>query len=793
MDNNYSQTGAGVSSGSMPQDAAILEQMSNYEPHNKILLIEDNPGDARLVEILLSESDLLNCKITNKVNLADGIAALREADDYAAILLDLTLPDSRGFETLETLLSKFPDNNVIVLTGLQDKSLGINSVKAGAQDFLIKGAFDSDQLAKSLRYSIERNMVLKRLEETQRIANIGNWEYNPATEEFLASDQIFRIFGLKPRKTVLSYIEILKENHPFQVVREIHQEALASPGNSIRKDIRIVKEDGIARYVFIQCKASVSAESKVVLTGIMQDITERKQSEEELLKSQEKYQDIFNQSKDPIYICTMDGKCEVFNDALVELLGFSKEEIAQQNIHTLFSSERGMDDFFQRLQRNKDVQDFEFEVERKDGEKRYCTLTASMLDSTETPSYNGVIRDITEQKQAEALRKARDLARTSAKMKEKFIASISHEMRTPMNAILGMSNLVIQTDLNPEQYNYISSIKQSSELLLGIVNDILEISTLENGKIKFENKDFDLKELLENMVKVMKYKLDEKSLDLVIDIQEGVPMFLKGDKLRLNQVLYNLVGNAVKFTDKGSIYIRVLNLYDGDDNVFLKFEVEDTGIGIPADKVDAVFETFTRVRTKDRIFEGTGLGLSIAKNLVEQQGGKIGARSVHGEGSTFYFDLVFDIGSKDEASAPTPELDDTIHLDRPIRLLLVEDNKLNQMVAKKTLQKKWPDIDLTIADNGQLGVEAVKTKKYDLILMDIQMPIMDGYEATQYIRANMPPEIANMPILAMTAHANISKDHSYREYGMDDFVLKPFKPEQLFGKIAQYVNNGNGR
>jgi len=378
-------------------------------------------------------------------------------------------------------------------------------------------------------------------------------------------------------------------------------------------------------------------------------------------------------------------------------------------------------------------------------------------------------------------------------MKEKFIASISHEMRTPMNAILGMSNLVIQTELDPEQYNYISSIKQSSELLLGIVNDILEISTMENGKIKFEHGDFDLHELLDNMVKVMKYKVVEKSLDLVIDIQPNVPRYLKGDKLRLNQVLYNLVGNAVKFTDKGSIYIRVMNSYDGDDSAFLKFEVEDTGIGIPEDKVGAVFETFTRVRTKDRIFEGTGLGLSIAKNLVEQQGGKIGAKSTYGEGSTFWFDLVFDLGTAEEASAPKPELDDKLNLDRPLRLLLVEDNKLNQMVAKKTLQKKWTDIELTIADNGQLGVDAVKNGKYDIILMDIQMPIMDGYEATMHIRANMPPEIANMPILAMTAHANISKDHSYREYGMDDFVLKPFKPEQLFGKIAQYVNNGNGR
>ena len=788
MDANYSTSGANVLESSMNKDAKMLEQMPEYQPHNKILLIEDNPGDARLVEILLGESDLSNCKITTKITLADGLAALEEADDFAAILLDLTLPDSRGFETLETLLAKYPDNNVIVLTGLQDKSLGVNSVKAGAQDFLIKGAFDSDQLSKSLRYSIERNLVLKRLEETQRIANIGSWEYNPSTEELLASSQIYRIFGLTPRKGYLDFIKILKSDHPFREFNHIHQEVLASPNKSIKKDIRISKKEGGYRDVSIQCEASASAENKVILTGIMQDITERKKSEEALLKSQEKYQDFFNKSKDPIYISTMDGKCEAFNDALVELLGYSKDEISALNIHDLISSEKGMDLFFQVLRKNKDVQDFEVEMKRKDGEKRYCLITATLLDSENEESYNGVIRDITERKQAEALRKARDLARTSAKMKERFIASISHEMRTPMNAILGMSNLVIQTDLNPEQHNYISSIKQSSELLLGIINDILEISTLENGKVAFENKDFDLKELLDNLVKVMRYKVEEKSLQLNVVIDENVPQYIKGDKLRLNQVLYNLVGNAVKFTDHGAIYIRVTNLYDGDDNAFLKFEVEDSGVGIPPDKLEAVFETFTRIRNKDRIYEGTGLGLSIAKNLVEQQGGKIKATSVVGQGSTFFFDLVFDIGNAEEASEPTPELDDTIHLDRPVRLLLVEDNKLNQMVAKKTLQKKWPNMEITIADNGQLGVEAVQKQKFDIVLMDIQMPIMDGYEATQYIRKNMPPDVANMPILAMTAHANIAKDHSYREYGMDDFVLKPFKPEQLFGKIAEYVN-----
>jgi len=776
----------------MTSNPTMMEQMSNYEPTNNILLIEDNPGDARFVEILLSESDIVNCKVTNKTNLTDGMTALEGDVDYAAVLLDLTLPDSSGFETLEKLLSKFPDENVIVMTGLSDKKgLGLNAVKAGAQDFLIKGEYDSEELSKTLRYSIERSGILKRLEETQRIANIGNWEFNPSSDELFVSTQIFKVFGLELKKTVFKLSELMNEGHPFKVFQELHEETLASAERTIRKDIRITRDDETYRDVFIQCNAEVNTENKMVLIGIMQDITERKEAEQELVTSQQRYQDIFNASKDPIYISTLEGHCEDFNQAMIDLFGYNREELPNIDIHSLFTSDEQKTNLIDRLKRNSSVQDFEVEIERKDKTIRYCLLTASVIEKDGFEGYNGVLRDITERKQAEALRKARDMAQTSAKMKEQFIASISHEMRTPMNAILGMANIVIDSDLNKEQYNYISTIKQSSELLLGIVNDILEISTLENGKILFEINDFDLHELLDNLVKVMHYKVEEKKLDLKVTIGDHVPRFIRGDKLRLNQVLYNLVGNAVKFTDEGSIDIRINNPYGAggqDDDVFLQFEVQDSGIGIPQDKLHAIFETFTRIRTKDRIYEGTGLGLSIAKNLVEQQGGKIKAESTVGEGSTFFFDLIFERGTQAEAETPTPELTDVITIGRPVRLLLVEDNKLNQMVAKKTLQKKWPDIELTIADNGKLGVEAFQQGEFDIILMDIMMPIMDGYEATQFIRNNLPPEKGSLPILAMTAHANISKDEQYKEYGMDDFVLKPFKPEQLFGKIAQYVN-----
>jgi PAS domain S-box-containing protein len=766
-----------------------IDNMSNIEKHNKVLLIEDNPGDARLVEILLLESDLDNCLINNKTTLAEGLAALRESDDYAAILLDLSLPDSRGFETLQILLEQFPDNNVIVLTGIDDKRLGINAVKAGAQDFLIKGAFDADQLSKSLRFSIERSQVLKRLEETQRVAKIGNWEYNYDLEQFVASNEIFRMFDINERKAVVRKVELVDLNSPLRIFDSIHLDA--ANYQNLKRDIQFKTTSGENRFAFVQCTVSRNTQNQMVLNGIIQDITERKMAEQEMAKSQARYQEIFTRSKDAIYVCNNEGKIIDFNKATTAIFGFSSQELKGMYINDQYKPVSRKIAFLEALQTHEAVQDFEIEIEQKNGEYKSCLITANKLENEDFQGYTCLIRDITERKQTEELIKARDLAQQSAKMKEQFIASISHEMRTPMNAVLGMSNLVIKTDLNDEQFNYISSIKQSSEILLGIINDILEISTLENGKIQFEYKDFDLFRLLQNLSNVMQYKFKEKDIYFEVDIEEGVCKYLKGDKLRLNQILYNLVGNGVKFTDFGYVKLRVKNLNENDSTIHLKFEVEDTGIGIPADKLASIFDTFTRVRTKDRIYEGTGLGLSISKNLVEQQGGKIMVSSELGSGSVFSFDLVFEKGEepKDEGEKRV-EVAQNI-LEKQINLLLVEDHKMNQIVATKTLKKQWENINITVADNGQIAVDLVAKNDYDIILMDIQMPIMDGQEATQYIRTKLPPEKWKIPILAMTAHAHISKDEKYKEMGMDDFVLKPFDPQQLFNKIAKYVQQNN--
>ena len=504
------------------------------------------------------------------------------------------------------------------------------------------------------------------------------------------------------------------------------------------------------------------------------------------LKNQELYKNIFNKSKDAIYICNLEGKLVDFNQATFELFAFSEEELIEIEVHDLFQTKEKKREFLYSLVANESVIEFPIEIEQKNGKIRDCLISASMIQNGEFIGYSGIIRDVTEQLKAEELKKARDIARQSAKMKEQFIANISHEMRTPMNAIWGMSNLVMQTNLSKDQKSYISSIKQSSEILLSVVNDILAISEIQNSDLKFNYQFFDLYELLYNLMNLIQYKAGAKKLSLSLEMAASVPRIVNGDKVRLNQILYNLALNAIKYTREGSVKVYVENLNQSNDFVQLNFVVSDTGVGIPSDKIDAIFETFTLIREKGKIQEGTGLGLPIAKNLVEQQGGKIGVSSKLGKGSKFYFDLLFEIGEEKFSEHNFAE-STAISDEQELKVLLVEDHKMNQLVAIKTLEKYWKNIEILVANDGKECIAILAENEVDIILMDIKMPNMNGYDATAYIRHKMPPKKAEIPILAMTAHAHVAKNEKFRDYGMDDCIIKPFEPKDLFNKITEYT------
>ena len=385
-----------------------------------------------------------------------------------------------------------------------------------------------------------------------------------------------------------------------------------------------------------------------------------------------------------------------------------------------------------------------------------------------------------------ALRQKKEIAERSDEYKTKFLANISHEIRTPMNAILGMSKLLGDTKLNTKQQQYTGAICESSENLLQIVNDLLDHSKIESGQFKFVDRPFDLRLVLDQVMHTLNFRVQEKGITLDTKIEADVPQFVSGDPVRLNQVLLNLTGNATKFTEKGTVSIEVATSKISGDQALIQFVIRDTGIGIPKEKLHSIFDSFSQADDDTFVeYGGTGLGLSIVKELIEQQNGALEVESQVGAGSAFTFILPFGLAEKPLGeSEPGRHLPKLAHLN----VLVVDDTYFNQVLATELLKKHIKDVRIDIADNGEVALEKMQSKDYDVVLMDVRMPVMNGYEATRAIRKLAEEKRRNVPIIALTASAIRAQLDQCIAAGMNSYVTKPIDADELLNAIDNVVN-----
>ncbi|KQV90835.1 hypothetical protein ASD15_01840 [Massilia sp. Root351] len=605
-----------------------------------------------------------------------------------------------------------------------------------------------------------------------------------------------------------------RDEHPVYL-------ALVS-GQSVRGVVMGVRQaDGS------QCWLSVNAEpmrdelgATPMAVASLTDISYRKRSEDALRQGEQRLQEIIKMMPTGLFIKAPDGRFLLMNPACEAQFGYRFEELMGGDDSAFHSPDelaafRARDaaafaggvmlDYEETvwnptLREQRHLRTFKNPVFDERGQPAY--LICMSIDITDSKHAEQALRELNEHleervaQRTEQLDQAKQVAEEASLAKGQFLANMSHEIRTPMNGVIGMAYLALKTDLNPRQRDYLEKIRFAGEHLLGIIDDILDISKIEAGKLEIEQVDFALDHVIQTLTTVVAPKAAGKGLNLLFELDPSLPPVLRGDPLRLGQVLINYTNNAIKFSEHGHIVVKVVNAVSDASNCLVRFEVRDHGIGLSDEEMGKLFQSFQQADTSTtREYGGTGLGLAICKQLAQLMGGEVGVRSAPGQGSTFWFTArlgvspravpqlissVSDAAAELVASARTAAVMAAL---KDARILLVEDNTFNQQIALEMLEEAGSSVCL--ANNGQEALALLHQASFDCVLMDVQMPLMDGLEATRRIRAD--PELAELRVLAMTATATSEDRVRCLDAGMDDFISKPIQPALMYQTIANWL------
>ena len=539
-----------------------------------------------------------------------------------------------------------------------------------------------------------------------------------------------------------------------------------------------------------------SPEKKFVGTyGVARDITARKQTAEALKESEQRFRELAELLPEILIEFDLDGNITFFNMKAIESTGFAPEELRQSfpAARLVADNERSaFDASLQKLLSGQALSSEEYTLKRKDGSSFPVIMRSTPLTNrSRITGGRSLLINITRMKKTEEVLEAtKEKAEAASQAKSEFLANMSHEIRTPLNGIIGMSDLLAGTRLTDKQKDYLDMLQSSSSALLGLINDILDFSKIEAGKLDFEEIPFEFKQLIEDVSQGFEDQVTEKGLNLIVDMDPSIPRHLTGDPLRLRQVLVNLISNAVKFTEKGTIRVAAKSRKKFADRIEVLFKITDTGIGISEEAQAKLFSAFTQADgSTTRRYGGTGLGLAISRRIVNMMAGRIWLESKPGVGSTFLFTARFKKAPAVTASDRTADIrahrsqTDTF---RDINLLLVEDSPINRRVAFEILSHAG--FRIHTAATGKEALDALQKTDFDIVLMDVQMPEMDGLVATRRIRGQL--NLTNLPIIAMTAHAMKGDRQKCLAAGMDDYVAKPIDRRQLLDVLRRNLPEG---